>query len=135
MFVSSIALFTFFLDIKDFSIEPMFGVVLLTWSSLRDVSIDEFSYEIGIAEFTSDVVCSSVNPTTLPQDYVSYITTHDDIVKVTGLIPDTCYVFGVRVYSLRIAQPGQWTVESTITLSEGNWFVYLIPSFDDIYSF
>ena len=96
--------------------EPMFGVVLLTWSSLREVSIDEYSYEIGIAEYTGDIMCSS---TTLPQDYVSYITTLDDSVKVTGLILNTCYVFGVRVYSLRTAQPGQWTVESTTTLFEG----------------
>ncbi len=76
----------------------MFGVVLLTWSVLEDVSVDEYSYEIGIAEYTGDLACSSVNHTTLPHDYVSYITTHDDSVKVTGLIPNTCYVFGVRVY-------------------------------------
>ena len=89
----------------------------MTWSSLKEVSIDEYSYEIGIAEYTGELVCSS---TTLPQDYVSSITTHDDSVKVTGLILNTCYVFGVRVYSLRTTQPGQWTVESTITLSEGS---------------
>ncbi len=56
----------FFLGFKDFSIEPMFGVVLLTWSVLEDVSIDEYSYEIGIAEYTGDLACSSVNHTTLP---------------------------------------------------------------------
>ena len=91
----------------------------LTWSVLEDISIDDYSYEIGFAEYTSDAVCSSGNPTTLPQDYISYTNTSDGSAEVTSLTPNTCYVFGVRVYSLRTGQPGQWNVKANATLTAG----------------
>ncbi len=105
--------------VTGFSAVSFIERVELTWSVLEDVSIDEYWYEIGIAAYTDAQECSSVSPTTLPRDYMSYTNTSDGRVEVTGLIPNTCYVFGVRVYSLRTGQPGQWNVKANATLADG----------------
>ena len=88
----------------------------LSWDALPVVSIDEFFYEIS---FSAIQDCSSVSVSTLPQDYTSFKNTRSSTAVVTGLEANTCYVFGVRVYSTRTSQPGEWTVSVNSTLPQG----------------
>ena len=87
-----------------------------SWNLLPAVSIDDFFYEIG---FSAIQDCSSVFVSTLPQDYTPFKNTSSSNALVTGLEANTCYVFGVRVYSTRTGQPGEWTVSVNSTLAEG----------------
>ena len=76
------------------------------------VSIDTYVYEVGIAVSSSQA--------SLPLPYIN--TTNGSIV-VKGLLDATCYVFGVRVYSLRIGQPGNWVVNASKTKPWGRLII------------
>ena len=120
-FIQIVRMFSFLnIELSDLSAQISFKFVKLTWSFIPDVAVDDYWYEIGFAEVTSDQRCSTVNTTTLPQHYESYTNTSTSgNVDLTGLKVDTCYVFGVRVYSTRTGQPGEWTVRVNSTLPEG----------------
>ena len=50
--------------------------------------------------------------TTLPDGYTVYlVNTSSDNIEVFGLIPGTCYAFGVRVYTSISDSPGEFTVK------------------------
>ena len=99
--------------------------VQLSWNPLPAVSIDEFFYEIG---FSAIQDCSSVTVSTLPQDYTIFMNTSSSTAVVTGLEPDTCFVFGVRVYSIRTGQPGEWLLSQQLTVEGKISNVYLRKS-------
>ncbi len=82
------------------------------WSTLPEYYI----YEVG-----SGANCSSMYPSTLPQGYTSYANTTDRTIEVTGLEPNTCYVFGVRAHSTRTGNPGKWTVTLNSTQELSKW--------------
>ena len=64
-----------------------------------------------IAQHTcSNTDCTSTSLSTLPEGYKSFINTTGSSVVVTGLDSETCYLFGVRVYSSRYPVPGGWTL-------------------------
>ncbi len=89
----------------------------LSWSTLPEYYI----YEVGIVGSGAQSNCSSMYPSTLPQGYTSYANTTDTIIEVTGLEPNTCYVFGVRAHSTRTGNPGEWTVVHNITQPLGEF--------------
>ena len=63
--------------------------------------------------------------TTLPDGYTMYlVNTSSDSIEVFGLIPGTCYAFGVRVYTSISDSPGEFTVIQRATVSEGT-FLYI----------
>ena len=51
------------------------------------------------------------------------VNTSSDNIEVFGLIPGTCYAFGVRVYTSISDSPGEFTVIQGATVSEGIPFV------------
>ena len=90
----------------------------MSWSLLPDVSIDNYFYEIGIAEIISDHQnCSNVVPNTMPLSYANTSTNRS--IEVTDLKTDTCYEFGVRVYSTITGQPGEWNIRVNSILPSG----------------
>ena len=65
--------------------------------------------------------------TTLPDGYTVYpVNTSSDNIEVFGLIPDTCYAFGVRVHTSISDSPGGFSVRQGATASEGILFKHNI---------
>ena len=95
------------------SVESFITFAKLSWSILADY----YTYEVGISEAGQS--CSSKS--TFPQNYKSYDNVSTGTIKVSDLMADSCYVFDVRAYSMRINEPGEWTVavSSTLRLPEG----------------
>ena len=75
-----------------------------------------YQYEVAYTECTA-----SDDDTTLPEGYTLYYPrTSNHYIEVVGLMSDTCYVFGVRVYtSLVTDSPGEFSVIQGNTLPEG----------------
>ena len=91
---------------------------VLSWSILP---VTYYQYEVA---YSSN--CSS---STLPaQGYTAYDNITSDGGTITGLQPDTCYIFGVRAISTITNQPGEWTVivNNTRALSESSCDYYII---------
>ena len=58
-----------------------------------------YTYEVAYISRPDNTECSG-DLTTLPDGYTVYpVNTSSDNIEVFGLIPDTCYAFGVRVYT------------------------------------
>ena len=105
---------TFFpLAVGNFSVSTSITFAQLSWNVLPMVSIDTYVYEVGFAVSGNSGQCSLAS---LP---FPYINTTNGSIEVTGLLNDTCYVFGVRVYSLRTGQPGNWSIIFNSTLQQG----------------
>ena len=69
----------------------------------------------------------SVNPqctdnrVSLPNGHTLYSPrTSSNSTEVFGLMSGTCYVFGVRAYTLVTNSPGEFSVINGVTVSEGN---------------
>ena len=109
-----------YLVIYDFVIESSITIAELSWKSIPNTAIDIHFYEVGLLITSGDQDCSSsVNQTVLSVGNLSYIiSTNTTTAVVTNLEADTCYVFGVRVYSTRKGQPGEWTIRVNSTLAE-----------------
>ena len=88
----------------------------LSWNALPNTTIDEYFYEIGLSIANADQDCSRVHPNIIPQPYTN---TSNSTAVVTSLEDNTCYVFGIRVYSTRTGQPGNWTFSINSTLAKG----------------
>ena len=101
--------------IDNLSVSTSTTFAQLSWNVLpcTTVSIDTYVYEVGFAVSGNSGQCSQAS---LP---LPYINTTNGSVEVTGLLNDTCYVFGVRVYSLRTGQPGNWSIIFNSTLQQG----------------
>ena len=110
-----------FLAIDNFVVETSVTFAELSWDVLPNTVVDDYFYEIGFSATNADQVCSNVDPSLLPQPYTN---TTISTAEVTGLEDNTCYVFGVRVYSsIRTGQPGNWTVTTRGTLLQGKYLV------------
>ena len=73
-------------------------------------------YQVG---YSADIQCND-SIDTLPAGYTLFGNTTSNSIVVTGLEPDTCYVFGVRVY-LRVS--GEWSVIVLRTLAgQSMWY-------------
>ena len=83
----------FLLAVSDLSVSTSITFAQLSWNVLPTVSIDTYVYEVGFAVSGNSGQCSQAS---LP---LPYINTTNGSIEVTGLLNDTCYVFGVRVYT------------------------------------
>ena len=80
------------------------NAITLYWNPLITLSDELVVYQVGYSVIPSDTQCNDANGTVLSINRVFGNTTNDSIV-VSGLEPDTCYVFGVRAYAINY---GQW---------------------------
>ncbi len=71
-------------------------------------------YQVG---YSSDTQCND-SIDTLPAGYTLFGNTTSNSIVVTGLEPDTCYVFGVRVHL------GKWSVIVLRTLTGVIYYCY-----------
>ena len=93
--------------------------VKLSWQHLTHVANVGYTYEVAYIGRPDNTECSG-DLTTLPDGYTVYPeNTSSDNIEVFGLIPGTCYVFGVRVYTSISDDPGEFTVIQGVTVSEG----------------
>ena len=76
-----------------------------------------FTYEVAF-NINSDRECSSTYMNTLTDGYISYINTTESKITITELESDTCYIFGVRIYSSYSTVPGDWNI--LVEKTEGN---------------
>ena len=66
------------------------------------------------------IECTATDTTTFTQLYISYLNTTDSSVNVTCLEPSTCYVLGIRVYTVGVLSAvREWTLLANRTLSIG----------------
>lgn len=98
------------------------STVLLSWSPLPDSSIDEYMYDIGYSVCPDDqtMECTwsitSSNVDTFNKTYTMYESTDRGPVTIYGLTSSTCYLFGVRVRSLREnRRVGKWNIVRNFT--------------------
>ena len=96
---------------------------VISWSLPSYIPVDYpiITYEIGYTTHQSDGSCSSCDEFSL----MIKTNTSSRKVKINDLIGNTCYLFGVRGYTVN--GYGLWTVigdvteqESTICTNEGN---------------
>ena len=77
-------------------------------------------YEVAYAVHPNgSIECSATDTTTFTELYISYLNTTDSSVNVTGLQSSTCYIFGIRLYTVGVGVAGEWTVLTSTTLSLG----------------
>ena len=104
---------SFLLAVESLSVSTSIAFAQLSWNVLPTVSIDTYMYEVGFAVSGNSGQCTQAS---LP---LPYINTTNGRIELTGLLIDTCYVFGVRVYSLRTGQAGNWNIIFNSTLQQG----------------
>ena len=73
-----------------------------------------YTYEVAFI-LSTDRECSSTNINTLPDGYTSYRNTTETHIEIIELESNTCYIFGVRLYS---TVPGDWNI--LVERTEGN---------------
>ena len=106
--------------------KPFYTSFLLTWAAS---SSNMVLYEVAYAVHPNgSLECSAFDTTTFTELYTSYLNTTDSSVNVTGLQSSTCYIFGIRPYTVGVGVAGEWTILTSKTLSLG-----IIES--DFYSF
>ena len=96
--------------------------VQLLWQAPTHSDIP-FEYEVAYA---IDPDCSG-DLVSLPDEYTVYSPrTVNDTRKVFGLMPNTCYVFGVRAYESVSKFFGEYNIINGATISESNLSIYNI---------
>ena len=108
--------------VDDFTVKTSITFAELSWNTVSNTSIDGYFYEIAVQE------CFSVNPDLLDDGYISYLNTTNGAIEVAGLESKTCYVFGIRMYSTRTGQPGEWTASVRSTIAKGTLLLYRVFS-------
>ena len=95
--------------------------VKLSWEPLTNVTNVSYTYEVAYISRPDNTECSGSG------GYTVYpVNTSSNNIEVFDLIPDTCYAFGVRVYTSISDSPGELTVIQGATASEGALFMYII---------
>ena len=85
----------------------------MSWKALPEISIDAYTYEVGFAISSGNGECSQAS---VP---LTHALITEENAEVNGLKSDTCYTFGIRVYSSRVTEPGEWNIVVASTLSQG----------------
>ena len=96
-------------ELTDFSAEVFTTSVQLSWEAIISNNDITYTYEVAFIVST-DRECSSANVNTLPDGYTSYLNTSDTEIDIIELEADTCYIFGVRIYSTYFTVPGDWNI-------------------------
>ena len=126
IFKSLCLFFTVNTSISGLCITASIRFAKLSWQSLKNVTNVSYTYEVAYISRPDNTECSG-NLTTLPDGYTLYpVNTSSDTIEVFGLIPRTCYVFGVRVYTSISDSPGEFIVIQGATASEGTLLVIII---------
>ena len=87
----------------------------LTWTASSNNMIQ---YEVAYTVHPQgSIECTVTDTTTFTELYISYLNTTDPSVNVTGLEPSTCYIFGIRVVTVRLGEVGEWTLLVNSTLA------------------
>ncbi len=89
----------------------------LSWNTLPSTSIDTYIYEVGYWIVNNTLNC--MDQSIQPPDNISQIITTNGTVELSGLKDDTCYMFGVRVYSERSGNLEKWDIVFNRTLPLG----------------
>ncbi len=78
-------------------------------------------YEVAYAVHPNgSIECIATDTTTFTELYTSYLNKTDSLVNVTCLEPCTCYIVGIRVYTVGIVgEVGEWTLLVNSTLGIG----------------
>ena len=101
------------------SVSTSIRFVKLSWQPLISITNISYSYEVPYISRPNNTECSG-DLTTLPDGYTVYpVNTSSDNIEVFGLMPGTCYAFGVRVYTSISDSPGEFTVIMGATVLEG----------------
>ena len=89
----------------------------LSWNTLLSTSIDTYINEVGYWVVNNSLNC--MDQSIQPPNNISHINTTNETVELSGLKDDTCYMFGVRVYSERTDNPEKWEIIFNRTLPLG----------------
>ena len=84
-----------------------------------NVSDVSYQYEVVYKHIPDDKECSGSVDTDILQDYTVYMNTSSSQVNVNHLMSDTCYIFGVRVYTSVSSTPGEFTLVQAAILTQG----------------
>ena len=104
-------------ELTDLSAVVFTTSVELFWEAIISNNDITYTYEVAFIVST-DTECSSSNVNTLPDGYTSYLNTSDTEIDIIELEADTCYIFGVRIYSTYSTVPGDWNI--IVEGTEGN---------------
>lgn len=100
--------------------------VFLSWQLINASNNDaiSFEYEVAYIALPQDKECSrSTSPSILPNGYgIYYETTHGSSIEVNGLVPDICYMFGVRALASVFDSPGEFSVVQTAIITQGDCY-------------
>ena len=115
-------------ELTDLSAVVFTTSVQLSWEAIISNNDITYTYEVAFIVST-DTECSSSNVNTLPDGYTSYLNTSDTEIDIIELEADTCYVFGVRIYSTYSTVPGDWNI--LVERTEGNcvYIIYIVKLF------
>ncbi len=89
----------------------------MSWNTLPSTSIDTYIYEVGYWIVNNSISC--MDQSIQPPNNISHINSTNGTVELSGLKDDTCYMFGVRVYSERTNNPEKWEIIFNRTLPLG----------------
>ncbi len=89
----------------------------LSWNTLPSTSIDTYIYEVGYWIVNNTLNC--MDQSIQPPNNISHINTTNGTVELSGLKDNTCYMFGVRVYSERTGNLEKWEIVFNRTLPLG----------------
>ena len=104
-------------ELTDLSAVVFTTSVQISWEAIISNNDITYTYEVAFIVST-DTECSSSNVNTLPDGYTSYLNTSDTEIEIIELEADTCYIFGVRIYSTYSTVPGDWNI--LVERTEGN---------------
>ena len=117
LFISIFIVFCCFLAVVNISSQVSITYAQLSWNTLPSTSIDTYIYEVGYWVVNNSLNC--MDQSIQPPNNISHINTTNGTVKLSGLKDDTCYMFGVRVYSERTDNPEKWEIIFNRTLPLG----------------
>ena len=113
-------------SISELSLIASTRFVKMSWQPLVNVTNVIYTYEVAYISRPDITECSG-DLTTLPDGYTVYpVNTSSNNIEVFGLIPGTCYAFGVRMHVSISSSPGEFTVIQGATSLEGTSVMYFI---------
>ena len=111
-------------SISGLSITTSTRFVNLRWQPLMAVTNVIYTYEVAYISRPDNTECSG-DLTTLPDGYTVYpVNISSNNIEVFDLIPDTCYIFGVRVHVSIANTIGEFSLIWKATISEGKYFMF-----------
>ena len=95
-----------------------------------------YTYEVAYISRPDNTECSG-DLTTLPDGYTVYpVNTSSNNIEVFDLMPDTCYIFGVRVHVSIANTIGEFSLIWKATISEGKYLMfYRIASMERVLNY